>query len=139
MEHENNTKPEYNNLKIICTDDCGNAPKKYFLKEFTIAFAKNDMVFIIDNITDNFQWNIIGKKIIKGKENFVETLKKMCNSKVTELHIKSIISHGYDGSLNGTLIFDNKKSYAFSNVFKFTSSRNNSKIRECTSYVIDLL
>ena len=78
----NNIKYEYNNLKIICIDDCGNAPKKYFLKEFNIAFAKNDMVFIIDNITDNFQWNIIGKKLIKGKENFVEILKKCITVKL---------------------------------------------------------
>ena len=61
------TKYENNDLKIICPDDCGNAPKKQHLKEFTIAFAKNNLSFIIDNITDDFNWNIIGKKLIHGK------------------------------------------------------------------------
>jgi hypothetical protein len=133
------TKYEYNDFKIICPDDCGNAPKKHHLNEFTIALAKNDLIFIIDNITDDFHWNIIGKKLIQGKESFAESLKQMQNNKVTELHVSKIITHGYDGSVNGTLILENKKSYAFCNVYKFISSCNNSKIKECTSYVIELL
>ncbi|GAA3333602.1 hypothetical protein GCM10020331_098280 [Ectobacillus funiculus] len=48
-----NTNPEYVDFNIICSDDCGNAPK-IFLKEFTVAFANNDMVFITENITDSF-------------------------------------------------------------------------------------
>ncbi|MEK5389710.1 hypothetical protein NSQ59_04900 [Margalitia sp. FSL K6-0131] len=130
---------EYNDLKIICPDDCGNAPKKYFLKELSIAFAKNDLAFIIDNITEDFNWNIVGKKLIQGKDSFVETLKQMQNNKVTELHISNIITHGYDGSVNGTFILENKKIYAFCNVYKFISPRNNSKIKECTFYVIESL
>ncbi|GIN90076.1 hypothetical protein J22TS1_11270 [Siminovitchia terrae] len=133
-----NTKYESNDLKIICPEDCGNAPKKQLLKELNIAFVNNDLVFMIDNITDDFQWNIIGKELIQGKENFIETLKQMQNSKVTELHISKIITHGYDGSINGTLILENKKIYSFCNVYKFTSSRNNSKIKECISYIIEL-
>ncbi len=129
---------ENNNLKIICPDDCGNAPKKQHLKELTIAFAKNDLLSINDNITDDFQWNIIGKKRIHGKENFVEALKQMQHNKVTELHITNIITHGYDGSVNGTFILENKKNYGFCNVYKFFSSRNHSKIKECTSYIIEL-
>ncbi|WP_042351605.1 hypothetical protein [Bacillus massiliigorillae] len=125
-------------VKIICPDDCGNAPKKNFLKELTISFARNNMEFIIDNITDDFCWNIIGHKLIQGKENFVQTVKQMQNNLVTELEISKFIAHGYDGSVNGSLLFENKKSYAFCNVYRFSSSRNNSKIKECTSYVIEV-
>lgn len=132
-----NNLDTYNDLKIICPEDCGNAPKKYFLKEVNVAIAKNDLSFIMDNITDDFNWNIIGRKLIQGKESFVETLKQMQNNKVIELHISNIITHGYDGSVNGTFILENKKSYAFCNVYKFISPRNNSKIKECTSYIIE--
>lgn len=82
-----NNLDTYNDLKIICPEDCGNAPKKYFLKEVNVAIAKNDLSFIMDNITDDFNWNIIGRKLIQGKESFVETLKQMQNYKVTELQI----------------------------------------------------
>lgn len=132
-----NNLDTYNDLKIICPEDCGNAPKKYFLKEVNIAFVKNNLSFIMDNITDDFNWNIIGRKSIQGKERVVETLKQMQNNKVIELHISNIITHGYDGSVNGTFILENKKSYAFCNVYKLISPRNNSKIKECTSYIIE--
>lgn len=132
-----NNLDTYNDLKIICPEDCGNAPKKYFLKEVNIAFVKNNLSFIMDNITDDFNWNIIGRKLIQGKESFVETLKQMQNNKVIELHISNIITHGYDGSVNGTFILENKKSYAFCNVYKLISPRKNSKIKECTSYIIE--
>ncbi|MGE6256316.1 hypothetical protein ACQKCU_00180 [Heyndrickxia sporothermodurans] len=133
-----NSKYKDTDIIIICPDDCGNAPKKYFLKELNIAFANNDIDFIVDNITDDFHWNIISKKLIQGKENFVEKIKQMQKIKVIELHISNIITHGYAGSVNGTLILENKKSYAFCNVYKFISSRNNSKIKECTSYLIEI-
>ena len=133
-----NTNPEYVDFNIICSDDCGNAPKKIFLKEFTVAFANNDMVFITENITDSFHWNIIGKKSIQGKEKFVENLKEMKNSKVTELNIRNIITHGNTGSVNGTIILENKKSYAFCDVYNFTSTSKNSKIKKLTSYVIEI-
>lgn len=129
---------EFNDIKIICPEDCGNAPKKQLLKEFNIACVNNDIVFIMDSISDDFQWNIIGKELIQGKENFIETLKELLNSKVAELHICKIITHGYDGSVNGTLTLENNRIYSFCHVYKFTSSRNNSKIKECTSYIIKL-
>ncbi|WP_042478931.1 nuclear transport factor 2-like protein [Bacillus ndiopicus] len=129
---------ESNNIKIICPEDCGNAPKKQFLKEFNIAFAKNDLSFVSDNITDDFRWNKIGKEQIQGKESVIEVLKQLQNSKVTELHINKIITHGYDGSVNGAIQLENKQTYSFCHVFTFASSRNNSKIKECLSYIIEL-
>jgi len=129
---------ESNDLKIICPEDCGNAPKKQFLKEFIIAFAHNDLDFIMDHISDDSQWHIIGKEVIHGKANFIEALQQMQIRKVTELRINKIITHGYDGSTNGTLLLENKKMYSFCNVYTFTSSRNNSKIKECISYLIEL-
>ncbi|MEH7480556.1 hypothetical protein V7157_05505 [Neobacillus drentensis] len=135
MDH---SKSEYVDLKIICPDDCGNAPKKAYLKEFSIAFAHNDLAFLSENITDDFHWNIIGQHQIQGKEKVIEILKQNQKNKVTELQINTIITHGYHGSVNGTQIVENKKKYAFCNVYQFASSRNNSKIKEMTSYLIEL-
>jgi hypothetical protein len=132
------TKSEYGDLKIICAEDCGNSPKKNLLKELNIAFAKNDLGFINENITDDIYWYIIGDKIVQGKDNFAETLKQMMNSKVTEIHIRNIITHGSTGAVNGILLLEDNKSHAFCNVYKFTSAGKNSKIKEITSYVIEI-
>lgn len=125
-------------LKIICPADCGNAPKRNYLKEFNITLAQNNIEYIDSHIVDDFHWNIIGKASIKGKGDFPELLKQIQNSPMIELRIHTIITHGYDGSINGTFQLANKKIYAFSNVFTFKSSRNNSPIKECISYIIEL-
>ncbi|SEB61216.1 DNA-binding protein [Paenibacillus sp. GP183] len=135
MDH---AKSEYGDLKIISAEDCGNAPKKELLREFNIAFAKNDIGFIIENITDNVLWNIVGDKRIEGKDTFADTLKQMRNSTAIELYISNIITHGNTGSANGILTFENKKSYAFCDVYIFSSAAKNAKIKEITSYVIEV-
>jgi hypothetical protein len=47
MDH---TTSKNGDLKIICAEDCGNAPKKNLFKELNIAIAKNDIGFIIENM-----------------------------------------------------------------------------------------
>ncbi|WP_332699450.1 nuclear transport factor 2 family protein [Halalkalibacter lacteus] len=132
-----NTYSEYGDIKIICVEDCGNSPKKKLLKELNIAFAENDIGFIMENITEDVYWNLIGEKLIQGKDNFVETLKQMKNRKVTEIHIRNIITHGSTGAVNGTYILEDKNSYAFCDIYNFTSAGKNSKIKEITSYIIE--
>ncbi|MBD1383324.1 nuclear transport factor 2-like protein [Metabacillus arenae] len=129
---------EYSDLKVICADDCGNAPKKVLLKELTIAFTKNDIDFITKVISDNVCWDMIGDKMIQGKDNLVEMLKQKKIRTVTEIHISNIITHGSTGAVNGTLIFENKKSYAFCDVYNFTSAGKHAKIKEIASYVIKI-
>jgi hypothetical protein len=50
--------------KIILPADCGNAPKKLFLKEWYSALASNDATFIANHIADQVHWCIPGKKSI---------------------------------------------------------------------------
>ena len=59
-------------LKIICAEDCGNSPKKEFLKKFTIAFCKGDLPFIEDAISDDMCWSRVGDQIIQGEGSFIE-------------------------------------------------------------------
>ncbi|MEH7303657.1 hypothetical protein [Neobacillus drentensis] len=124
-------------LNVICVDDCGNAPKKAHLKEFNIAFVQNDLTYLADSITDDFHWNIIGQHQIQGKDKVLAVLKQNQNNQVTELEISTIITYGYHGSVNGTLLMENKQKYSFCNVYTFASSRNNAKIKELSSYLIE--
>lgn len=124
-------------LNIICAEDCGNAPKKEFLKKLNIALANHDVEFILENLTDDIVWNIIGDKVIQGKEQVVESLNQFYRN-LTEMTISSIITHGYDGATNGTLSFGNRNQHAFCSVYKFNSSRNHAQVKEITSYLIQL-
>lgn len=132
-----NTYADYGDLKIICAEDCGNAPKKNLLKELSIAFAKNDIGFISEVMSDHVCWDIIGYKVIQGKNNVVETLEQMKDRKVTEIQIRNIITHGRTAAVNGTLKSADMKEIAFCDVYLFTGAGKKSKIKEITSYVIE--
>ena len=47
-----NTYDENESIKIISQVDCGNAPKKEFLKQLMTAIAKKDISFITEFTTD---------------------------------------------------------------------------------------
>lgn len=130
--------PEYNDLKIVCVEDCENAPKKIILKELNIAFARNDRNFILENVSDNVRWNIVGDKLLEGKDHMAEALKQMKDRNVIELHITSIVTHGYTASADGIFMLENNKRYAFSDVYIFNSAGKHAKIKEIRSYVIEL-
>ncbi|WP_373400068.1 nuclear transport factor 2 family protein [Algoriphagus halophilus] len=121
--------------KIISSPNCGNSPKMEFLKEFNIAFAKGDLAFISDSVTDDIVWNIIGNKKIEGKERFAVELEKMKSKKVSELVLEQILSHGKEGAANGIMKMQDGKEYAFSEFYVFQVAKG-TKIKSMTSYVI---
>ena len=124
-------------IKIISSPNCGNSPKMEFLKKFNIAFAKGNVEFITESVTDEVVWNIIGDRKIEGKEKFTEELEKMKSEKVTELIIDQILSHGKEGATNGIIKMHNGKKYAFSDFYKFKGAKG-AKIESITSYVIGI-
>src|SRR5690625_5890914 len=101
------------NIKIECAENCGNSPKKELLRDLSIAFVKNEIELCMDWMTDDVVWEIIGDKLIRGKGDFEKTLHQMNNRKVQQIRIQNIITHGNTGSVNGTLIINDKESVAF--------------------------
>jgi len=126
-------------MKLITPEDCGNAPKKEFLRDFNIAFAKNDSEEILKRVTDDITWEIVGDKIVHGKEQFAQVLDSMQGSKATELIIKTIITHGDEGSINGVMVFSSESSIAFCDVCTFSSHGKDALIKEMTSYAVELV
>ncbi|EON78701.1 hypothetical protein ADIS_0808 [Lunatimonas lonarensis] len=123
--------------KIISSPNCGNSPKMEFLKEFNIAFAEGKVEFIIESVTDDIVWDIIGDKKIEGKERFTKELEKMKSEKAIELIIDQILSHGKEGASNGIMKMQNGKQYAFSDFYIFKNTKSNI-LKSITSYVIEI-
>ena len=125
--------------KVICSEDCGNAPKKALLKEVHIAFAEHDTAFILENVTDDIRWHIIGDKLIQGKSEVAAALETMKDEKVEELTINNIITHGKTAAVNGSTTLASGRTVAFCDVYGFDGHGKNAKIKEITSYVIALV
>lgn len=124
------------NIKLSVPKDCGNAPKKLILKNFNIALVTGDTETILGNLADHMTWTIIGDKMVKGKDAFIDKLSELHDGEITELVIHDIITHGYVASAHGKVLGVNRD-YYFCHVYKFTSASKTAKIKEMTSYIID--
>jgi hypothetical protein len=123
-------------VKIHVFEDCGNAPKKLFLRDFIISVVKNDQGFVTGNITDDVQWKLVGDREVSGKPNVLKALQQSRHNKVTELTIHTIVTHGYNGATEGVLHFKDGTRIAFCDVYQFRASTNNAPIKGITTYSI---
>lgn len=129
--------PANEELKIVCIEDCGNAPRKKILLDFIVAYAKGDLDAILEQVADTISWNRVGDKEIQGKDRLIEVLTQMKDFYATELRIENIITHGYTAAMNGIIIFE-EKHYSFCNVYKFNGTSKSAKIKEISTYAIDI-
>ncbi|MDO6436108.1 nuclear transport factor 2 family protein [Cyclobacterium sp. 1_MG-2023] len=120
--------------KLTIAPDCGNSPKKAFLKTFNESFASGNATFICSHVSEDIVWKIHGDKTIKGKQKFTKEIHAMKHNIADELIIHSIITHGKEASVNGEIKMKNFI-YAFCDVYRFTSAAS-SQIIEIQSYVI---
>ena len=123
--------------KVTRSPDCGNSPKNIFIEKLTIAFAKGNSKFILRSVTDDIRWNIVGDRVIEGKDNFAEALERMNKGEVVELTMHHIATHGKAGAVNGTVKWRNRRTRAFCDIYEFGTARGAS-VQEITSYVIEI-
>tara|TARA_R110000751_G_scaffold102037_2_gene196473 strand:- start:335 stop:712 length:378 start_codon:yes stop_codon:yes gene_type:complete len=124
-------------IKIISSPNCVNSPKIEFLKQYNIAFAEGNLTFLIDSVSDDIVWNIIGDQQIEGKVNFAKAMEEMKSVKASELIIDQILSHGKEGAANGMMKMQNGEKYAFSDFYMFQAAKE-VKIKAITSYYIKM-
>ena len=123
--------------RVITSEDCGNSPKNIFVQDLTIALAKRDSKFILGNVTDDIRWNIVGDKLIKGKDSFAKALEKIKSDKAVQLTVHHVATHGKAGAVNGTTKMKDGKTRAFCDVYEFSNSKGNT-VKEITTYIIEV-
>lgn len=124
--------------KVVIGEDCGNSPKALLLRDLNIAFAKNNVPFVLEHVTDDLTWIMVGDQTVQGKANFAESLERMKNNETTEVRIDNIITHGDRGAVNGCMKMKDGNAFAFCDVYKFKGHSKGAKIREITSYTIEI-
>lgn len=128
-------------VKIICTEDCGNAPKKILLKELTSAFAKGTAQrVLLPRLANDVVWEVVGAEPIKGIDSVAKMLEEaeQSGNKASRLEIENIITHGNAGSVNGHISMMDGKRYAFCDVYVWSSTSAKSAIKKITSYSIEV-
>lgn len=124
---------------IVCKEDCGNAPKKKLLLEWNVARVNGDVGFLLQHVTDGVVWDRVGVGRIQGQDRLAEALTSMMDPPVAELRIDHIITHGYTAALHGALTYgDGEKRRRFCEVYVFNGASKHAKIKEITTYAIDV-
>lgn len=109
-----------------------------FLEKFNEAFAKGDVEYIKDHVTNDIAWNMVGGFNLQGKDAFNESLKEMEGVETLEMQMDTTITNGNKAVSNGTMKIKeasgNIKSFGFCDIYEF----ENSKVKKMTSYVVPL-
>lgn len=121
--------------RVIIAEVCGNSPRNIFLEKLTIAFAKVEAEWILENVTEDVRWNIIGEELVSGKAEAAARLERMAVEEVEELTVSHVATHGRAGAVDGMLKMKNGERLAFCHVCEFTRA-GGTQVRGITSYVI---
>lgn len=111
--------------------------KEKFLRELNEAFARSDTQAILDAVTDDVRWTMVGESMMEGKEAVAEALLEMEMEEPLDMTIESVITHGTSASVEGRMKLPNGSEYAFCDVYKLRDHKN-PLVRELRAYVIEL-
>ena len=126
-------------VKVIIDEDCGNAPKKQYIKEFLIASADANIGAAVSMVTDDIHLEIPGYKSVHGKgEATVLLTADSSQSKMRELVVSNILSHGDRCAANGIFRFEDGGEVAFCGIYVFNGHAANAKLKEITIYSVQL-
>lgn len=125
-------------VKVHVKPDCGNAPKMELLRDFTQAFPKNQSDVILDNLADDVRWEMVGERVIEGKEAAKEMVMTMMDDSTEELYINTIITHGDTGAVEGTMKFKDGSEFGFADIYEFTNHSEEAKIKSIRSFIVPL-
>lgn len=123
-------------VKIVVGEDCGNSPKKKFLRDLHIAFVRGETPFVVESLSDDITWTIVGQRQVRGKSEMTAELERIMSARADELVIHTIITHGKDAAVNGEITMEDGKTFRFCDVYKFKGAKGNT-IQTITSYVIE--
>ena len=125
--------------KVICRENCENAPRKGVLRDFNAAFAGNDVEAILDQLADDIEWRMVGNRTFEGRDAVEEALRAMAGERAAvELRINHIVTHGKEAALDGVITYPDGNQIAFCDVYVFSSHSKSARIKEMISYAIEL-
>jgi len=113
--------------------------KHDLLREINDAFARGDVAFFADKVTDDVRWTMVGEPTIVGREALLAAMAEGNTGALPDLRIAGIITHGEEAAVHGTMDLADgdgtARTYAFCDIYRFSGFKT-PKIREMTSFVI---
>lgn len=124
-------------MKITVSEDCGNAPKKSFLKDYLSAVAKGNTSFLTQHVEESITWEIVGSKSLDTKDQYLQAIQEHPLTDAQELVIETIITHGTDAAATGTFTISDGSKFAFCESYKFKGFKS-AELKSIKSFLIRL-
>jgi len=115
---------------------CGNAPRQEVIKAFNQAFADAETEKILDFVTQDFEWIMVGEETYKGKDQVTDALQQMEQNPPAAMHLEAIITHGNMASAHGTITDNDGKQYSFCDIYEFDGFKPDAKLARLQAFVI---
>ena len=118
--------------------NCGNSPKMQLIEAFHRANAHVDKQTLLDMVTDDFQWDLIGSQSIYGKANFDSYLDALAEDmSIATYSLHTVLSHGRHGSANGEVQTVDGARMAFCDMIEFANAKG-TQIKRIRRYLVPL-
>jgi len=124
--------------RIVCEEDCGNAPRKLQVRELLTAIAKASARSVLKHFTEDVVLEAVGVGRIEGMAAAAAHFTSEKRRPAAQLVIRNILTHGPTAAANGVITSADGKRYGFSEFYHFAGSARGAKIRRVTSYTIPL-
>ncbi len=115
--------------------NCGNSPKMRFLTDFYTASIEGNFTFLSENITDDIRLEIVGQETILGKDKFLEIFVQKRFANIIELSLDSIITHGIEASVAGSVLLKSGDRFQFCDLYRF-QRHNTHRIKSVKSFLV---
>lgn len=113
--------------------------KEEFIRDFNEAFSKNNLDFILNNMSDDIVWDFVGEKTMNGKDEVREFMKPMNEMRTMEMELLQIISREQSAAANGRMKIQEPsgeiKSFEFADFYEFEGLKM-PKVKKMISYVV---
>ena len=107
------------------------------VKELSEAFAKGNMDYIMDHVTENISWHFVGERYLHGKEAVRELLEPMRGVAASEYRTKNIMLYRNKAVVEGTMKMPSEDSYAFCDVYTFDEVQHD-KLAQLSAYIMKI-
>ncbi|GAA2112684.1 nuclear transport factor 2 family protein [Streptomyces synnematoformans] len=121
-------------VTIRSAADCGNAPRKEVLRDLVVALAEGDGATVAALVGEDVAWSLVGEAVLRGREAVRAWVADLPEAK--EVAFGSLLTHGREAGVDGTIEAADGTRYAFCHVIRFPGTAKTAKIAEVRSYVL---
>lgn len=115
---------------------CGNAPRKAIVRDFAVAIATRDSAAAIEFLSEDVQWTVNGTHEMAGVDEVRGWLSAEQEARALKIH--TVITHGTECGVDGTITTADGTRIEFAHIMKFTGGVRTAKINVVRSYVVPL-